>query len=176
MKPIHILLFLIPAIGVEAQQLTAPGTEQAGSTRGKDYEGYNLVNSFETGYRFNQVDGNGGKYRSDVNFRNGIRLLGSNLSVNSKNGHGRFFDEITLNTLGLGNDPYESSMLRVQKNGLYRYDMLWRMNAYYNPALTIAEGRHLIDTRRRLQDHDLVLLPQSKFQFRFGYTRNSQDG
>ncbi|MEO7650075.1 MAG: hypothetical protein ABIZ80_06380, partial [Bryobacteraceae bacterium] len=38
------------------------------------------------------------------------------------------------------------------------------------------EGRHLIDTRRRLQDHDLVLLPQSKFQFRFGYTRNSQDG
>ena len=25
-------------------------------------------------------------------------------------------------------------MLRIQKNGLYRYDMSWRLNDYYNPG------------------------------------------
>jgi hypothetical protein len=27
-----------------------------------------------------------------------------------------------------------------------------------------------------MQDHDLILFPQSQFQFRFGYSRNDQDG
>src|SRR2546425_76700 len=96
--------------------------------------------------------------------------------MNSKEGHGGLFDEILLNTQGLGNDPYESASFRIQKNRLYRYDMLWRLNEYYNPALTISEGRHFRDTSRRMQDHDLILLPQSKVQFRFGYSRNNQDG
>ncbi len=150
--------------------------QQVGGARGQDINGYNVINSFETGYRFSSIEGDLGKYRSDVNFRNGIRLLGSSLTVNSKDGKGRLFDELTLQTSGLGNDPYESSILRIQKNRWYRYDMLWRMNEYYNPGIPIANGQHLLDTRRRLQDHDLILLPQSKFKFRLGYTRNSQDG
>ena len=40
-----------------------------------------------------------------------------------------------LSTSGLGNDPYQNASLRVQKNGLYRYDMLWREDDYYNPGL-----------------------------------------
>jgi hypothetical protein len=159
-----------------AQQVLAPTPEPVGPPRGENTDGYNVVNSFETGYRFSLIDGNLGKYRSDVNYRNGIRLLGSNLTVNSRNGHGRFFDEIVLTTLGLGNDPYESATLRIQKNRWYRYDMMWRLNEYYNPALTISYGEHLYDTRRRLQDHDFVLLPQSRFKLRLGYTRNSQTG
>jgi len=134
------------------------------------------MNSFETGYRFNNVDGNLGQYRSDVNYGNGIRLLSSQLSVHSLDGKGGLFDEIVLTTLGLGNDPYQSAMLRVQKNGLYRYDMQWRLNDYYNPALTVAQGEHLMDTERRMQDHDLTLWPQSRFKLRLGYSRNVQDG
>jgi hypothetical protein len=158
------------------QQLIAPTPETVGSARGEDMGGYNVVQSFETGYRFAEIGGNRGKYRSDENFRNGLRLLGSTLSVNSKNGQGGLFDEIILNTQGLGNDPYESVNLRIEKNRLYRYDMLWRLDEYYNPGLTIAEGRHFRDTSRRMQDHDLILLPQSKIQFRFGYSRQNQDG
>ena len=130
----------------------------------QDLDGYNVVNSFEVGYRWRDVNGNLGKYRSDVNFGNGIRLLGSNLSINSKEGHGKYFDELLLNTQGLGNDPYQFSSFRVQKNRLYRYDLLWRENDYYNPALPIAGGQHLMDTSRRLQDHQIVLLPQSRFR------------
>ncbi|HKX00515.1 MAG TPA: hypothetical protein VJN43_22440 [Bryobacteraceae bacterium] len=174
------LRFLVSLVAIaaalRAQQVIAPTPEPVGPARGDNVSEYNIVNSFETGYRFSTVDGNEGKYRSDVNYGNGLRLLGSNLTVNSRDGHGRFFDEIVLTTLGLGNDPYESAVLRVQKNGLYRYDMQWRLNDYYNPALTIAQGQHLMNTSRRLQDHDLTLFPQSRLRFRFGYSRNSEDG
>jgi hypothetical protein len=122
------------------------------------------------------VGGNLGKFRSDVNYSNGIRLLASSLTVHSREGSGPWFDEIVLTTQGLGNDPYESATFRVQRNKLYRYDLIWRQNAYYNPALTVALGQHFMDTLRRLQDHDLTLLPQSPFQFFIGYSRVLQTG
>jgi hypothetical protein len=159
-----------------AQETIAPTREPIGKPRGENVGGYNVLNSFETGARFFTTDGNEGKYRSDVNFRNGIRVLGSSLTINSREGRGRLFDEILLNTQGLGNDPYQSAILRVQKNKLYRFDLNWRLNDYFNPALTIAGGNHFINTTRRLQDHTLTLLPQSSFQFFAGYTSNYQAG
>ncbi|HTM50295.1 MAG TPA: hypothetical protein VL285_16495 [Bryobacteraceae bacterium] len=170
------LLLAHLAGAAHAQQVLAPTPATVGSARGDNAGGYNIVHSFETGYRFSEVAGNRGKYRSDENFRNGIRLLGSSFAMNSRDGHGGLFDEILLNTLGLGGDPYESASLRIQKNRLYRYDMLWRLNDYYNPGLAISDARHFRDTSRRLQDHDFTLFPQSKFQLRLGYSRNNQDG
>ena len=61
------------------QPTIAPTEAQVGSRRGQDLDGYNIINSFEVGYRWRDVDGNLGKYRSDVNFGNGVRLLGSNV-------------------------------------------------------------------------------------------------
>ena len=159
-----------------AQQVVAPTPDQAGSPRGENTGDYNVMDSFETGYRFAVVDGSVGTYRSDVNYGDGIRLLSGNLSVNSKDGHGRWFDQIVLTTVGLGNDPYQSVNLRVEKNKLYRYDMLWRLDDYFNPGLPVAGGLHLVDTSRHMQDHNLTLLPQSKIQFHLGYSRNTQDG
>src|SRR5689334_6026659 len=174
----RIRLFLILAMAgtLVAQQPVAPTPEQPGPAGGQDAGNYNVTNSFETGYRFAEIGGDLGKYRSDVNFRNGIRLLGSSLSVDSKDGHGGLFDHILLNTQGLGNDPYQSSNLRVEKNGSYRYDMLWRLDEFYNPGVAISSGVHQMDTRRRLQDHDFTILPQSKIKFRAGYSRNTQTG
>ena len=137
---------------------------------------YNFTNTFEFGYRWSLVGGDDGEYRSVVNYGNGVRLLGSSLSINSKDGHGHYFDQILLNTIGLGNDPYQFVSLRVQKNELYRYDMTWRLQDYYNPGLTVAGGLHLMDTVRRIQDHELTFFPQSKFRARVGYSRNVQDG
>jgi len=159
-----------------AQQVVAPTPEQAGSPRGENTGDYNVIESVETGYRFAVVNGSVGTYRSDVNYGNGIRLLSGNLSVDSRDGHGRWFDHIVLTAIGLGNDPYQSVTLRVGKNKLYRYDMLWRLDDYFNPGLPVAGGLHLMDTSRHMQDHDLTLLPQSKIQFHLGYSRNTQDG
>lgn len=159
-----------------AQQVVAPTSADVGPRRGENMGDYNVVNSFEFGYRYSLIGGDLGKYRSDVNYGNGVRLLASSLTVNSRDGKGRIFDEIVLTTLGLGNDPYQSAVLRVQKNRLYRYDLLWRLNEFYNPGLTIAAGQHLMDTRRRWQDHDLTLFPQSKVRLRAGYSRNTETG
>jgi hypothetical protein len=161
---------------VLAAQVVTPTPEQAGSPRGENTGDYNVMESFEAGYRYAAVSGNDGTYRADVNYGDGIRLLSSNLSVYSRDGHGHWFDQIVLTTVGLGNDPYQSVTLRVEKNRLYRYDMLWRLDDYYNPGLDVAAGLHSMDTTRHMQDHNLTLLPQSKFQFHLGYSRNTQDG
>jgi hypothetical protein len=154
----------------------APSDETVGSPRGQSIGNYNLTQTWETGYRWNDLSGNTGKYRSDVNFRDGLSLLGSRLTLNSKDGRGGWLDDLLLQTQGLGSDPYQYANLRIGKNRLYRYDMLWRLNAYYNPALPISGGAHFMDTTRRLQDHDLTILPQSKVRFFVGFTRASQSG
>src|SRR5262249_13420321 len=75
-----------------------------------------------------------------------------------------------------GNDPYEYAIPRIQKNGLYRYDLTWRENQYFNPGLAVAGGLHQMDTVRRLQDQEILLFPQSHYRLRFGDSRNVQDG
>jgi len=169
------LIFTVPGM-LLAQQVMTPTPDQVGSPRGDTWGNYNVTQSFEFGYRFKFVGGDEGEYRSDVNNGNGLRLFGSSFTIDSKDGHGRWFDKIVLNTAGLGNDNYQSVTLRVEKNGLYRYDMTWRLNAYFNPGLTVAGGEHLMDTTRRIQDHDLTLLPQSRIRFHLGYSRNTEDG
>ena len=59
---------------------------------------------------------------------------------------------------------------------MYRYDMLWRSNEYYNPALPVSAGQHLADTTRRIQDHDITLFPQSKVRFFAGFSRVTPTG
>lgn len=170
---IAIAIFAFAAV---AQETVAPTREPVGNPAGEIFNGYTLNQAWEFGYRFHSVGGNEAKYRSDVNFGNGIRLLSGRFSMNSKNGNGRLFDELTFSSQGLGNDPYQFSSLRIAKNRLYTYDMTWRESAYFNPAASISFGQHLIDTSRKMQDHDLILLPQSKIRFFVGFSRVFQDG
>ncbi|MBI5085750.1 MAG: hypothetical protein HZB13_14265 [Acidobacteria bacterium] len=159
-----------------AQPPVAPTDAKVGEARGQNVGLYNVVQSWETGYRFHSTGGNEAKYRSDVNYGNGIRLLAGRLSVNSRDGHGRLLDELVLAVQGLGNDPYQAATLRMAKNRLYRYDLLWRESAYFNPAVPVSFGQHRMDTTRRMQDHDFVLFPQSKFRLFAGFSRSLQQG
>src|SRR5579862_7957020 len=180
MKPLVPILIASFAFAPTAlaQQTIAPTSEPVGSARGDDWSDYNIVDSFETGYRFRLFGGSLDQYRSTVNYGDGIRLLSSFFTMNSKDGHGRFFDEIVLTTQGLGNDPYQNATLRISKNALYRYDMHWRLNDYFNPGLVTdgGAGQHLLDTEYTTQDHDLTLFPSSNLKFFLGYTRGSQNG
>lgn len=168
---------LMPLL-LAAQEVVAPTPDKVGPDRGDDWNGYNIVNSFETGYRFLSGSGNLNTYRSNENFGNGVRLLGSFFTANSKTGRARYFDELTLMTEGLGGDPYAHASLRVQKNRLYEYTLLWRRSNYFNPGLVTGGGRgdHILDTSYAMQDHDLTLFPQSRIRLFFGYTRDAQDG
>ncbi|MGA3200973.1 MAG: hypothetical protein ABSF12_00610 [Bryobacteraceae bacterium] len=170
-------LFLISIASVAlAQPPVAPTVEQTGNPRGENSGDYNIIQSFELGYRFATIGGDGGMYDSTVNYGDGIRLLSSSLNVQSRDGHGRLFDHLVLTTQGLGGDPYQSAILRIEKNRLYRYDMTWRLTAYVDPAETISYGEHAMNTTRTMQDHDFTLFPQSRFKLFLGYSRNLETG
>lgn len=172
-----IITFFVVCAALAAQEVVAPTPESVGARRGENLGDYNVTNSFELGYRFHDVIGNALKYRSDVNYGNGLRLLGSSLTVNSRDGRGKYFDEIILTTQGLGNDPYQVATLRIRQNKLYEYTLGWRSVDYFNPGLTAGTlGGHLLDTRRQMQDHDFVIFPTGTVRILGGYSRNTQTG
>jgi hypothetical protein len=173
------LLFTIAvlALPLAAQETVAPTTgETLGTVRGDNAGVYNVVQSWETGYRFAAIGGNRGEYKADVNFGNGIRLFNSSLTINSKNGKAKWFDEIVLTTQGLGNDPYEAVSLRMRKNKLYEYDFGWHQNDYFNPGLVTAGGYDAANLRHKWQDHDLTLFPSGKYKLKLGYSGNIESG
>ncbi len=172
----RILLLITAASLALAQPPVAPSDEQTGNPRGDNSGEYNIIQSFELGYRYALIGGNGGMYDSTVNYGDGIRLLSSSLTIQSRDGHGRLFDHLVLNTQGLGNDPYQSAILRIEKNRLYRYDMMWRLTQYVDPAITVSAGEHAMNTQRTMQDHDFTLFPESAFRLFLGYSRDLETG
>jgi hypothetical protein len=104
---------LLIAVSAWAQEPVAPTDAQVGPASGENASNYNITNSFETGYRWNSIGGSSDEYKSQVNYADGIRLLGSSFSMYSRDGHGKYFDELVLTTQGLGGDPYESATLRL---------------------------------------------------------------
>ena len=171
-----LLIGLAFAGCLQAQQTVTPTREPVGIGAGETQGNYNVVQSWEFGYRLSEIGGNRGEYRSQVNYENGVSLLGSNLVVHSKNGRDKWFDELTLTTQGLGHDPYESALLRVRKNRVYEYDMTWRQNDYYNPGLVVANGTHFRNTVYRWQDHDFTLFPDRPYKLLLGYGRTTEAG
>lgn len=177
MRP--LLLISISSLAITltmAQPPVAPSNDQVGNPRGDNTGNYNIIQSFELGYRFATVGGDGGMYDSVVNYGDGIRLLSSSLTVQSRDGHGLLFDHLMVSTQGLGNDPYQFAIVRIEKNRLYRYDMMWRLSQYVNPAITVSYGEHAMDTSRTMQDHDLTLFPDGKYKVFLGYSRNLETG
>ena len=141
-----------------------------------NFANYNISQSWELGYRFASVGGSDPEYRSQINFGDGIRLLSSSFSLNSKNGQSPWLDQFSLSTEGLGNDPYQAVVLRAIRNRLYRYDMNWRSNTYSNQDLILSQGLNAMNTTRQWQDHEIILFPDSWYRFHLGYGRNENSG
>ncbi len=168
-------LFLM-ASAAWCQPTVAPSIDPPGPRKGREVAEYNVTGTVETGLRQTSVGGNESRFRSDVNFGNGVRLLGGSFTAHSKDGHGKYFDEVVLNTQGFG-DPYRFANFRIQKNKWYRYDGFWRANEYLNPGLPggLLAG-HFLNTARNWQDHDFTLLPQARVKVFGGFSRNTQTG
>ncbi|MBI3666510.1 MAG: hypothetical protein HY236_09870 [Acidobacteria bacterium] len=164
MRSLAAILALACAAAASAQEVTHRLTD------------YTVTNSYELGYRSTFVSGDREMYRSTVNYNNGLRLFEGSLRANSRDGHGRFFDEIVLTTFGSGGDPYQASSLRLEKNRLYRLDAGFRIVNYYNRLLALSDGEHRFNTERIFQNYDLTLFPQRRVQLLFGFDRNNQNG
>ncbi|MGH9681740.1 MAG: hypothetical protein ACRD4Y_17475, partial [Candidatus Acidiferrales bacterium] len=164
---------------------------------------YTIRQTVEAGYRDNWITGNPSTYETFVDLNPGIRLLNYDLSMKSLNHQGIFFDSLTFSNFGYGGDPENVSRLHVQKNKLYDFSLVFRRdknfwdynlqanplipaplttasplssNPYAFPAFAVDNSPHSLYLVRRMQDYDLLLLPQSRVRFRLGYSRDVNEG
>jgi len=175
-RTILALSFVVLLPLLRAQPVVAPSPDHTGAARGEDWGAYSVTNSFETGYRFTTVGGDAAFFHNTENYGNGLRLFGGNFTMSSKDGHGLLFDSLTLTTQGLGNDPYSMANLRIEKNGVFRYDANWRKSNYTNMPLDNGASANLMNTQRILQDHDLTLTLAQWAKLQLGYSRVHQAG
>jgi hypothetical protein len=188
MGEIALLLFM----GV-----SAAWSQQASEGDGIDHGNYNIKQSFEFGYRFTDFTGSQATYDTLMNLQQGPRLLDMTVEMRSLNHQGLVFDRLYLSNFGYGGDPNNVSRLRMGKNKWYNFDALFRRDENVwdysllanplNPASAftnapvgfnpiISTSPHLFNTRRRMGDYNLTLLPQSKIRLRLGYSRNVNEG
>ena len=177
----------------------AAGAQTAGSNFGQnqaqpeawEHGGYVIHQSVEIGYRESDVTGSDQMYNSLVDLRTGPRFLDQSLSMQSQTHDGLLFDNLFINSFGWGGDPNNGLRARVDKNKWYDFRANFRRDQTdfdYNllanplnpptsrPSIPATSSPHAFATRRRMSDFDLTLLPQSKIDFRLGYSRNNMTG
>src|SRR6266567_3007878 len=120
--------------------------QQEEEQKGVDQRNYNIKQSIEFGGRFTNLSGDFQAYDTFVNLQQGPRLLGFTTEMRSLNP-----------TTPFPNGPA----------------------GYEAPACTscvLTMSPHLFNTRRKLGDYSLLVLPDSKIRFRAGYARNIVEG
>jgi hypothetical protein len=196
-SPFLIVFAALLTLGLPAR------AQQEDEQKGIDQGNYNIKQSIEFGGRFTSIGGDIQTYDTFVNLQQGARLLGFTMEMRSLDHHGTLFDRFSFSNFGYGGDPNMASRMHMSKNKWYNFDALFRKDVNYwdyslqanplNPttpfangpagyggtactSCVLAESPHLMDTRRKLGDYNLLLLPQSKVRFRIGYSRNTVDG
>jgi hypothetical protein len=202
MRIIGLALFLIVTAGlVAAQQPSpspAPKTSDSSDTppeTGENAGDYTVISSIEFGYRGLSVDGDFNKYQSDLNYRTGPRLFDTSFLLRSRNGGGSLFETLLVSTTGWGADPQGNLRLSVEQPEWYRFDATYRrfkyfrfLNNFANPNWVFSPpqfsvppkpttGEHGADTRIKLGDFDLTLLPKNRhIRFNVGYSPERYSG
>lgn len=162
---------------------------------GADMGGYTIISSLEFGYRGLSVDGDLNKYQSDLNYRAGPRLFDSSFFARSKEGNGGLFDTLLVSASGWGSDPNGSVRINAEKPQWYRFDANYRrfkyfrfLNNFANPNWVfspsnfsvppkLVTGEHGYDTRMKIGDFDLTLLPKNRLiRFTVGYSPERLSG
>jgi len=141
----------------------------------------------EVGYRFVNVDGNEGMYRTQVNERDGFLLNHLDLSlVGSDLGSGSgLFDNLSVHATELGAGPGGMLRLNARRDGAYTFSLRYMRSELYsalpgfaNPfaADGIIPGEHTENRTRNIVDVDLRLLPGAMIEPIIGYTFNRDEG
>src|SRR3984957_11829051 len=135
-RPVHfavvaIALFLSPV---------ARAQDDTGESKGIDSGDYNIHQSIEFGYRANEINGNKDTYDTFENLGSGVRLFDYTLEMHSLDHKGLLFDDLSFSNFGYGGDPNDVTRLRIGKNKLYDFRVLfrrdknfWDYNLFANP-------------------------------------------
>jgi hypothetical protein len=138
----------------------------------------------EIGYRWFDVSGNEGMYRTQINERSGFLIRRFTLATGDFEGHSTLVDRFRLDVSELGTGPAGSLRLEADRAGAYRLRVAYRgteafseLPAFANPLLAqgVVPGQHTYDRTRRMFDVDLDILPDAAFSPFIGYTFNDSD-
>jgi hypothetical protein len=143
---------------------------------------YDVRSSIEIGYRWRDVNGNENKYRSDLNYRDGIRVFDSSFFIEKNKDTGGIFDEALLSTSGWGGDPTGAFRASIGKAGAYKFDANVRRVRYFNDLFNFVNflkepsSQHNANITHNFGDFDAVIFPESeklRIRLGFGYNRSS---
>ena len=193
-KPKSLLcLFLLTVLWPLAVWSQAPNKATAASSKSEEvtYGGYLVHQSVEAGYRYSDLTGSEAMFNTLVNTHQGPRIFEQSLSMQSENHQGTLFDDLFVNSVGWGGEPNNYLRMRVAKNQWYDFRTSFRrdqdffdFNLLANPLnpktsvpnVPVGSSAHGFQTRRRMSDFDLTLLPRQTLSFRLGFSRNNMTG
>lgn len=150
-----------------------PGKPETGRTWGV----YSTTSTLELGYRFVNARGSVDRYLSDVNVRDGFRVLESTLDMRARPGTGLLFDYLHADVNNAGGDQSQNFSLRMDKTRWYRFDShVRRFNYFRSPGPNFALGFRDYDLRQQVSDFNLRLFPQRAVRINAGYARSMAKG
>ncbi|HQR31761.1 MAG TPA: hypothetical protein PLK30_03420 [Blastocatellia bacterium] len=144
---------------------------------GRTWGVYSTTSSLELGYRFVDPSGSIARYLSDVNVRDGFRVLESSMDLRAQPGTGVLFDYLHADVNNAGGDQAQTFALRMDKTKWYRFDSnVRRFNYFRSLGPNFALGLRDYDLRQQVSDFNLKLLPQRAVRFNLGYGRSMAKG
>ncbi len=135
-RPIRFLIFVMALF----LSPVARAQDDSGELKGINSGDYNIHQSIDFGYRWNEINGNINTYDTFINLGPGVRLFDYTLEMRSLDHNGLFFDSLSFTNFGYGGDPNDVTRLRVEKNKWYDFRVLfrrdknfWDYNLWANP-------------------------------------------
>jgi hypothetical protein len=195
-----LVLFATLAIARAQQPSPSPSPKKSDysetpSETGEKAGDFTVISSVEFGYRGLSVDGDLNKYQSDLNYKAGPRLFDSSFLLKSTDGNSGLFDSLLATSTGWGADPQGNLRVSVEQPRWYRFDATYRrfkyfrfLNNFANPNWVfspasfsvppkLTTGEHGYNTRVKLGDFDLTLLPKNRWiRFNVGYSPERYSG
>ncbi len=176
MRLLAAILLTVPLLAQQASTQQA-STSQASSQPAPAAAAEPKL-SIEIGNRWtSDIRGNADAYRSIVNFSEGPRVFGADLTL----GTSPLFDKLNVRTNGWGGEPYNFSRLDAERARTYRLSIDYRNSAYFNALPSFADlgiGRGVFlnqrsfDMRRKMIDSRLDLFPTHRIVPFLAYSRD----
>jgi len=130
----------------------------------------------EIGYRWLDLKGSEGVYRSQINEGDGFLIRSLNFSTVDFNGATSMLDQFRLDVDDVGSGPAGTIRLQAGKSNSYRFNLLYRNTDLYSSIPTFALGQHTFDRSRDVIDTELQILRWNKFKPFVGYSFNRYIG
>jgi len=152
-------------------------TKASNPETGRTWGVYSTTSTLELGYRFVDAKGSVDRYLSDVNVRDGFRVLESSLDMRARPGTGLLFDYLHADINNAGGDQSQNFALRMDKARWYRFDSrVRRFNYYRSLGPNFVFGFRDYDLRQQVSDFNLKLFPQRAVRVNAGYARSMAKG